>query len=388
MELLTKEEGLQYLQNVLRIPISEVPNFSEKSVSTETKLAFLETLLQLFLALEPFQSIYLMSDEIINRRRPTWEEIKRDLLLGRGGLCYWLNAFMYALLTSLGLNTGITYSSYNTAVKCPDDHLIVLLHDLVAPGSLHLVDAGLGCFIPHAVPLDFTKESQVYTDSFMTYKFCKESENKFYMKKRVPADTPPPISNGVETKETNQQYIWSWVHYFNPQISLKTLEPFFACFDNVFTNITQLSSHTSPRSMCWPNGRLLALVNSKLIQENDDGILIKTSIIEPIVRANPSIPSQNNSGLTNGAENNSPEASSDVSQNTLNKTPEKIPSTNTNNEQGKHTEDQNKHNIPDFEPLLQAYEKYFPQLPTEMVLAALKNWTLTAPLFSVPQHLA
>uniref|UniRef100_A0A0B7B6P5 arylamine N-acetyltransferase n=1 Tax=Arion vulgaris TaxID=1028688 RepID=A0A0B7B6P5_9EUPU len=388
MELLTKEEGLQYLQDALGIPISEVPNFSEKSVSAETKLSFLETLLRAFLAREPFQSIYLMSDEIINRRRPTWDEIKRDLLLGRGGLCYWQNAFMYALLTSLGLNAGMTYSTFNLNINSPDNHLIVLIHDLVAPESLHLVDAGIGYYIPHVVFLDFTKESQEYTDSFLTYKFCKESENKFYMMKKVPADTPSSISNGAENDETNQHYTWSWVHFFNPLISLKKLEPFFPCFDNIFTDITKLSAHTSPRAMCWPNGRFLALVNSKLIQENEDGKLTKTSIIEPIFIANPLLPNQNNNAHSKARQNGVSSIVHVNPQDTANKTTEEIPSVNTKNEPAKHTEDQNKQNIPDLETLVQAYEKYFPMLPTPMVQAALRNWTLTGSMFPIPPHMS
>uniref|UniRef100_A0A0B7B6C0 arylamine N-acetyltransferase n=1 Tax=Arion vulgaris TaxID=1028688 RepID=A0A0B7B6C0_9EUPU len=388
MELLTKEEGLQYLQDALGIPISEVPNFSEKSVSAETKLSFLETLLRAFLAREPFQSIYLMSDEIINRRRPTWDEIKRDLLLGRGGLCYWQNAFMYALLTSLGLNAGMTYSTFNLNINSPDNHLIVLIHDLVAPESLHLVDAGIGYYIPHVVFLDFTKESQEYTDSFLTYKFCKESENKFYMMKKVPADTPSSISNGAENDETNQHYTWSWVHFFNPLISLKKLEPFFPCFDYCFTDFTKLSTHTSPRAMFWPNGKFVCLVNSRLIQEKEEGKLTKTNIIETVVKVNPLVSRQNNSHPTKVAENKAPRTHSDDSKNTLNETPEEIPSADTKNEHGNHSEDQNKHNIPEFEPLVQAYEKYFPTLPTQMVRAALRNWTVTGTICPVPQHLA
>uniref|UniRef100_A0A0B7B5C2 arylamine N-acetyltransferase n=1 Tax=Arion vulgaris TaxID=1028688 RepID=A0A0B7B5C2_9EUPU len=438
MELLTKEEGLQYLQNVLRIPISEVPNFSEKSVSAETKLSFLETLLRAFLAHVPFQSIYLMSHDINNRRRPTWDEIKRDILSGRGGLCYSVNAFMYALLASLELNAGMTFCTFNTGANCPDNHLLVLLHDLVAPGSLHLVDVGLGYFVPHALSLDFTNESQEYTDSFMTYKLCKESESVIYFMKKVPVDTPPPASsdrdveppkvlqeilhtsegnkqndarsqtiqtadtdptnnenqtqkvvlNGAHNNKIIQHFTWLKLYFFNPLISHKKLEPFFPCFDYCFTDFTKLSTHTSPRAMFWPNGKFVCLVNSRLIQEKEEGKLTKTNIIETVVKVNPLVSRQNNSHPTKVAENKAPRTHSDDSKNTLNETPEEIPSADTKNEHGNHSEDQNKHNIPEFEPLVQAYEKYFPTLPTQMVRAALRNWTVTGTICPVPQHLA
>lgn len=409
MELLSKKESLQYIQDILHVPLSEVPYLSEAPVSSGTKLSFLETIIRAFLEREPFQSIYLMSHDVTCRRRPTWDEIKRDLLLGRGGLCYWLNTFMYALLSSLGYDVSMTYSTFNVGTHCPNNHVIVLAHDLVASGSLHLVDVGLGYYIPRAISLDFKSESPEYTDSFLTYKFQRESESMMYLLKKVTQPVPAPPSGHAEQQpqqeaiappdkdrdesgenlenvnmekkgnekqitlssekhnnETIEHVTWQQMYFFNPMVALKDLAPFYDCFDFCFTDITKLSTHTSPRAMCWPGGRFVALVNSKLIQEVEQGQLKKTSIIE--IASNPPPSADNKRNSITRVENGHEVLTSKSLDETVSKNSDDDDD-DRKNSAGRANLDE----LSDFKPLIQAYADYFPQFPQQMVRAALKN---------------
>lgn len=481
MELLTTDEALKYLEDVLGISATEVPNLSDKSVSDSTKLSFLEKLLRAFFEREPFQSLYLMSHDIEKRRRPSWDEIKRDLLLGRGGLCYWLNAFMYALLSALGCDASLTYSTYDVGRYSPNNHLIVLLHDLLTPGSLHLVDVGMACIIPRAISLNFSLESEEFTDSFMTYKFQKESETAMYLLKKIDQNIAaassarnsdkdknhqqdPQISKGNEedkknlqdnfkgfkqtinkegdlqtnmnqliinnecdrwkhtnhlkvTNENHQQdaeinqqtalsgikdgassqrVTWQKLYIFNPSVALKGLEPFFQCFDEVFTDVTRLSTHSSPRAMCWPGGRFLGIVNSNLIQELELGKLTKTRIVDVVVSRTFSENTSNKSSNDTAANDKDYISKSKTSTSETHDKAHGVNATETvTNSNGTDTiETKNKGDrqeqvqLSDLNPLVEAYAHYFPQFPKQMVQDALKNWIATGTLFPVPLHLA
>ncbi|BFZ05905.1 hypothetical protein BsWGS_08944 [Bradybaena similaris] len=481
MELLTTDEALKYLEDVLGISATEVPSLSDKSVPDGTKLSFLEKLIRAFIEREPFQSFCLMSHDIEKRRRPSWDEIKRDLLSGRGGLCYWLNAFMYALLTALGCDASLTYSTYDVGRYSPNNHLIVLLHDLLTPGSLHLVDVGTGYSIPRVISLDFSLESEEFTDSFMTYKFQKESDTAMYLLKKIDQNVAAASSarnadtvknhqqdqqiskdeeegkknlqdnrngieqtinkegdlqinmnqltinnecdqqkhtnhlkvtnenqqqdaeinqqstlNGIKADASSQQVTWQKLYIFNPSIALKGLEPFFQCFDENFTDVTRLSTHSSPRAMCWPGGRFLGIVNSNLIQELEPGKLTKTRIVDVVV-SRTSSENKSNKSSNDAAANDKDDVSE--SNTSTSETPDKVHEknatetvTNSNGtdsvETKNKTDNQEQVQLSDLDPLVEAYAHYFPQFPKQMVQDALKNWIATGTLFPVPPHLA
>lgn len=99
--------------------------------------------------------------------RPTIEEIKADILSGKGGLCYSMNVFIKLLLEALGYSVAHLTSDVN---QHSNNHLLTIAYNLKVPGDRYLVDvAGFPTFVP--VPLDFKVESPVYFFSFLRYKF-------------------------------------------------------------------------------------------------------------------------------------------------------------------------------------------------------------------------
>ena len=102
--------------------------------------------------------------------RPSPEEIKRDVLAGKGGLCYTINVFLAWLLEALGYN--ISY--INGLIGDSPGHLVILITDVVTPGDKFLLDCGIGYPTFEVTPLDFEHESEVYCHSFVKYKFIKE----------------------------------------------------------------------------------------------------------------------------------------------------------------------------------------------------------------------
>ncbi|KAI8771439.1 arylamine N-acetyltransferase 1 [Biomphalaria glabrata] len=344
MSLLTKEEALYFIENVLQV--KDIPKSTIKDLPTEEKFNFLHTILSRFLETEPFQSITLMAVDLDKRRRPTWQEIKTDMFACRGGLCYSQNAFMFALLTAIGLDVSMTRATWPCAENQPNNHLCLLLHGLAFPDVDHLVDIGAGYSLPRVISLGFEKESPEFTDSFQTYKIAKESESKcvFNLKNKRSSrsnNTEPADDQDVEVKEGSSFRIlpnkvdeWSVCYYFNPLDRYKDLEPLYPDFDNVFTDPTKLLFHRSPRCMHWPGGEFLGIVELEFITEDEEHTLIKKHVSQ-MVR-------------------------SDDKAN------------DTDIERAPLGECNNKRNVMD--ALVAMYDTYFPQFASGEVRAAIENW--------------
>uniref|UniRef100_A0A0B7AE92 arylamine N-acetyltransferase n=1 Tax=Arion vulgaris TaxID=1028688 RepID=A0A0B7AE92_9EUPU len=333
MDLLSKEEILRFIRDVLEIPITELPVLSGPSVSASVKVSFLESVIRAHLEKQPFQSISLMVDDVKNRHRPSWEEIKSNMFLSRGGLCYWHNTFMYVLLSSLGYDVVMSHST--VPGMDPNNHLVLIVRDLVTPGDLHLVDVGIGYYIPRPIPIDFVEESPVYKDSIMTYKFKRENDTTMILLKAAAPDRESSsLSQNIQETKLEQnghkreEFKWEPFFYFDPTERSQNFSDFYSCFDSFFTDVTKLPCHTSPRAMRWSNDRFIGIVNSKLLEEKEEGKLTKTILINQDASA-PLIKEDN---------------------------------------------DDDKSSMTDVDPVLQAYAKYFPQFPSDMVQTALKHW--------------
>ena len=102
----------------------------------------------------------------------TWKEIKSAVMCGNGGLCYTVGTFLNCLLDALGYDTYIP-ASYIGGGFTSMNHIATIVQNLTFPGSKHLVDAcGYPTFEP--IPLDFEKESPVYRQGFLEFKFVIE----------------------------------------------------------------------------------------------------------------------------------------------------------------------------------------------------------------------
>lgn len=351
MSLLSIPESLKFLIEILSI--SSIPNLPVTSLDSKQRVELLTKIVSSYLENEPFQSITLMSQDVDKRHRVPWEEIKLDIFSRRGGLCYSLNTFMFALLTSIGYDVSMAHATVYGRITHPNNHLVLLVSGLVVPDDKYVVDVGVGYAIPRPIPLEFLDESQEYTDSFQSYKFVKESNDMVILKLKKPLEArASSTSDDVIQHETT--FEWRLLYSFNASESYVHLEEFYPCYDALFSDITKLPLQTSPRAMHWPNGRFLGLVETRLITEDCNGHLVKTELGR--FRAG-------TVGDERCVETEEGKCSADV---------------------GGGLGD----SLSDHDLVLQHYAQMFPQLSHEVVRAAFKNWRITGSLAKVPEHLA
>ena len=141
----------------------------------ESALRRLNILIHSFHLKYPFQNLTLLSKEIGTQTVPTLEEIKKDGLDFKGGLCYTNNIFFYHLLKGLG------YDAYNIAGTCnpshPNNHIATLVRNVSEHGDRYLVDVGCGYPTYQAILLNFENESPVYESGFLQYKFLNKGSS-------------------------------------------------------------------------------------------------------------------------------------------------------------------------------------------------------------------
>ena len=73
------------------------------------------------------------------------------------------------LLEALGYEVYHVTSSIGNK---PDNHILTIVQNVQKPGDKFLVDVGIGYPTFDPIPLDFVKESPVYKQSFLEYKFA------------------------------------------------------------------------------------------------------------------------------------------------------------------------------------------------------------------------
>ena len=167
--MLNFKEAVHFLSTVLGVQYQE-----EKKQNDP--LGFLNEIIHAFHLNVPFQSITLMSKPTHLRNKPTLEEIKEDVMSKRGGLCYTLNSFMKYLLEALGYKAYHVTSHIN-APNAPDtSHLATVVEIQTIK---YLVDVGIGYPTFEAIPLNFEKESPIYQESFLEYKFTRGGPDRF-----------------------------------------------------------------------------------------------------------------------------------------------------------------------------------------------------------------
>ena len=164
--MFTKEDAISFLTKVLGFPNAT------KQLLMEDRLKLLSIILEAYQENIPFQSFSLMTEPLSNRHLPTAEEIVAQVGSGKGGICYPVNAFLKILLDALG------YSTYQTMSQCfmggsGNNHIITVVKDVVVQGDKYIVDAGTG-FQTAPFPLDFEKESPVYEECYLKYKYVWE----------------------------------------------------------------------------------------------------------------------------------------------------------------------------------------------------------------------
>ena len=121
----------------------------------------------------PFQNISLMASaaDPSERRIPTMEENVTSVLSLQGGCCWTHNTVMHTILNALGYEVMLCLCG----VFSPDNntHVVVIVKNMTAPNSFHVVDVGFGCISPKAICLDFEEESEVVDNIYTPCKYIK-----------------------------------------------------------------------------------------------------------------------------------------------------------------------------------------------------------------------
>ena len=198
---LSFEEALTFLKDILKL---ENIDGNIKDQSKDDRFTLLCKVIKAFHIRLPFQNVSMLSLEASQRRAPTWSDIKADMMAGVGGLCLTLNAFMYALLTSLRYDVYLTIGSVGE--DGPNSHALVILRNALKEGDIHIIEVGFGSPTFHPIPLNMEKdETDEYTFSFTTLKYIKKGI-------RLVRQHKTSDSNDNVFKTENG---WSYVYYFD-----------------------------------------------------------------------------------------------------------------------------------------------------------------------------
>ena len=262
--MLTKNESLQFITDVLKI-------HDPGKHLEDNKIDFLNDVVTEIQCKIPFQGVTLVSKPLAERRRPTLAEVMSSMLGGRGGICYDFNFFTFVLLRTLGYDAYINIAQVLFQGSLDDNHLIVLVKNLVKTGDLYLVDTGCARPTFRAVDLGFEQESPVYSDSFNRYKFIKDGNRIRRVHDNLSANlVSPTLKHGTQSDE--------FLLFYEFEIKPTTNhEQFDAIFGAIYSNPNLTVFHRSLRAVKFPNKRLVVIVNSRLIEETESGDYVRTT---------------------------------------------------------------------------------------------------------------
>lgn len=240
--MLTYQEAVNFASDVLKVPVCK--NEGTLSLLNQLILAFYERI--------PFQSVTLQSTPIGSRRKPTLEEVKTEVLSGRGGLCYTVNTFMKYFVEAL----GFTVHHVSSTIKNENDHIVNVVE---INSEQYLVDVGNGYPTFEAIPINFEKESKVYRHSFLEYKFTKEEESGMIIRLHKRGDFRPDNA----AAPTN----WRIACIINPMP--REISFFDGPMSLIYSSPDHLVFHTSLRIIIFPNGGEAIILRDKLLYVED-----------------------------------------------------------------------------------------------------------------------
>ena len=204
--------------------------------------------------------------------RPNLEEIKQSILSGKGGKCYHTNVFVKFFLEALGYDIQFLSSVIN---ECSvDNHIITIITSLKTPGDKYLVDVGTGFPTFEPIPLDFDEESPVYTQSFLKYKYVRNSKDGRLA--RYHSRTLGPTSLKKEERGTE------WRKFYSFNLTPRDFSSFDETMGKIYTDLNSEITpyHNSIRAVRFsePGMKLVALKNSSLLLENEENFLEETKL--------------------------------------------------------------------------------------------------------------
>lgn len=268
----SKEEAVNFLE----ITCGITEPLKEFSVN---KIDLLPKILQAFLHIIPFQNLTLLSKNKQDRRVPTEDEIKQEVLSKRGGMCFTINAFLHALLEAIGYDVDFTIATVHEGGEVkPEDHgnhAVVLVRKLTAENSLHIADVGSGYPQFEPVSLDFEDESnkKIYNQSFNTYQYIKEDNKYNRLHLRSNPDTIGSSTSSHQVVSPNGS--GDWVPYYTFQlVPCKYGDDLVRSqAATVYNWPSDYHFHRVLRMIRWKDGKAIAIKGYTLLLENDHGKL-------------------------------------------------------------------------------------------------------------------
>ncbi|XP_072017438.1 arylamine N-acetyltransferase-like [Amphiura filiformis] len=263
MAMLSPSEAFNFLQDILKMT-----SIHEKL--TTDKAAFLNELVSLYLQHIPFQSFTVISRPDKDQHLSTMDDIKADIFATRGGLCYDHNIFMANLLEALGFDVCLI--GCDIGMHGIHDHVSVLVQNLKTPGDRYHVDVGSGNPLFRAICMDFNQESPIYKSGYLTHKFTKDGDEFSWWHQIT--HTAAPSKDDVTVD--------GWRKFMTFTLVPRDKEYFRQYMLRHF--VTQehpeeeFSFLTALRAVVYPNKQLVAIRNSSLLLEDDEGNVEKTKI--------------------------------------------------------------------------------------------------------------
>ncbi|XP_041348735.1 uncharacterized protein LOC121368177 [Gigantopelta aegis] len=253
---LTEGEVVFCLENLLKLT-------GAKDQIPKRGLPFLNAIILGFHMTFPFQNSILMAEDPTKRHRPTMAEIKEDMLSKRGGMCYTQNVFLYYLLQAIGYNVYFCPATVSTSVTNPYNHIVCLVKNVVTTDDVYLADTACGYPTFTAVSMQFDKESPVFKESFMEYKFIRHEGKILYMLGKGWFKPKIPLPFDL--------YIDGFRRFYSFELQfISDLRQFDDVFQNVYT-LPELSPfHSNLRLISFPNKLALIFVSNKMKTENGD----------------------------------------------------------------------------------------------------------------------
>ena len=166
---------------------------------------------------------------------------------------------MFCLLQGLGYKARPLAST----VTYPNDHILVLVEDLVKSGDQYLVEVGFGEPSFCAIDLDFEKETPINQDSYSRYKYCKE-DGKIWR-----------VFKGREGKSDEKEDGWKKCYFFT--LEPVELEFFLEAMKPIYENEKGFFANRF-RMIEWHDGKCVAMKENEILIENDKNTLVSTSL--------------------------------------------------------------------------------------------------------------
>ena len=258
--ILSIEEAFSFLSNVLCI--SE----PEKKLKGN-RLSLLAEIQRAMFYHIPYQTLRSLSTPHEERHLPTPVEIKEDVFNKIGGRCYTLNIFGMMLLRALGYDLTLVPS---TVMTHEDTHAVLIVNDLIYPGSKHLVDFGSASPTFHPIPLDFEEISPEYTDSHLRYRFVRQGET---IVRQHRAETDPRHVSLLKEFTTDGWMSFFFIHIdrsVNAAHFASTVSKLYTDADSGFPFLITMYCSA------YPNGRLVYIKNTTLLLEDGEGRVQKS----------------------------------------------------------------------------------------------------------------